>query len=453
MSKQKSKILSLLRQIPVIFVLGASLVGCSLSAPFKEQAGIGAEPTIKSWTNEDLVQAPCNHSLLVDPLFFGEVVFGEVTLSGNGVAGSQAQDNLASMVAVYPRTVRVFKTGRMFKTRAAGLFAQAYCYSAKQEFTAALVSSGMLFGQTKDLSVVVYDLQTGRLLNSSTKIVTRLRALSALGDSVLLGGLDGIVYRWWWRGAKRLDFAGNSMQVERYIGHGAAIEALAWLPNGKTFFSADASGAVSGWQVFENDMLGGAYDKSKSAGDLFTAKATRTALSRTTATRSPVTQLLILKNTLNSDQNAVGSDANSYLLLIATADATVELWQIQGLKMLDSISLNSAEERGKDLKTGSDADSNARFSTHTGAPRSTVNISPTTPIQIKADRNSALELALVDRSGQLTKLSVQAQLDKLGINRSLAISIKESKRTDALLLLSIGNSLLGLIEMGGLAQF
>jgi len=454
MVEQKSKTLSLLLRAALVFVGGSLLVACSLSAPFNEQqAGMRDEPKIENSTNEDLVQAPCDRSLLIDPLFFGEAA-----LRGNSVAGSQAQDNPASMVAVYPRSVRVFKTGRIFKTKAVEMFAQAYCYSAKQEFTAALVANGMLFGQTKDLSVVVYDLQTGRLLNLSTKIVTRLRALSALGDSVLLGGLDGIIYRWWWRGAKRLDHAGAPMQIERYIAHGASIEALAWLPNGKTFFSADASGAVNGWQVFEQDSLGGAYDKSKSAGHLFTAKATRTALSRTAAMQSPVTQLLIVENTLTSDHDTVGSDANSYLLLVAAADATVELWEIQGLQMLDSVALNSAPETSNDLKTGNYSELKTRLSTHTGALRSVVSIRPKTAAQNKAaqqqaNRNTSLEIALLDRSGQLTKLSVQAQLDKLGINRSVAISVKETKRTDAQLLLSTGNSLLGLIEMGGLAQF
>ncbi len=256
-----------------------------------------------------------------------------------------------------------------------------------QPFLAGAVGSGAVFVQDRSLGVVVYNPLDGGVLAYTSLIATRVKAIAASGDSVLLGGVDGVVYRWFWRGPTRVDADGAPRQIERYIGHSAPIESLVWHPSGATFFSGDANGIASGWEVYEEDRFGGAFDRTRSEGPFFTAKVTRTVLTRPLMGEA-VSQL------------AISEDGS--VLALGTPGGNLELWRVAGLELMDSVIAGKA---------------------------SILKGRVSEPVSLVLDRGVS-ELAVLDRLNRVTSFPLTLGLDKLGIGQSY--SFAAPTRTDSI---------------------
>lgn len=123
-------------------------------------------------------------------------------------------------------------------------------------------ASSKLLAISQDSGVVLYDVSLSRRLKQSPSLGTKAAALEFApdGKSLLVGGEDGKVYRWRLQNDLNIETV-SKIEIERYIGHSAAVTALAYHPFSRMFFSADSFGSLAAWLTYDKDLFGGKYDE------------------------------------------------------------------------------------------------------------------------------------------------------------------------------------------------
>jgi len=138
-------------------------------------------------------------------------------------------------------------------------------------------------------------------------------------DSLLLGGGDGMVYRWKFASwTPSLGYEAREKLLERYVAHASAVSALAFHPYGRIFFSGDWDGALNAWLRYDSDAFAGAYDQNTSPGTFFTGGVQRMRVSA--GQGSDIVRIRITED-------------GQYLLLV-TQSGMMELWKVRGFRRL-----------------------------------------------------------------------------------------------------------------------
>lgn len=99
------------------------------------------------------------------------------------------------------------------------------------------------------------------------------------GNSLIIGGSDGLVYRW------NYTFSPSSSrdeekELERYVGHSGSVTSVVYHPQGRLFFSGDWQGILSAWLQYGSDAYGGNYDENLFGRRFFGEASTRRNASR-----------------------------------------------------------------------------------------------------------------------------------------------------------------------------
>jgi len=134
--------------------------------------------------------------------------------------------------------------------------------------------------------------------------------------SVLLGGSDGLVYRW-----KLFDASGEFKPsrkdgVERYFGHAHSLTTV--LPAPQTpqiFFSVDEGGVLSAFRTYDSDRFGGKYDTSLFDDRAYADQAAR----RTYQLKS------------GSSITAMAASSDGQLIALGGQDGSLEILTSKGL--------------------------------------------------------------------------------------------------------------------------
>jgi WD40 repeat protein len=150
------------------------------------------------------------------------------------------------------------------------------------------------------------------------RLMTRVAVFefSPEGDSLLIGGADGMVYLWRFKDeAMRLERDRPEWYLQRYPGLGTAVSSLKFHPNGKFFFGADLRGTVSAWQRYGLDDLRGRYDDNFSGDKFLTSKTVRT----------PVR----LGAGVAVDKIAI--DPSNQFVAFGLQDGVIEIWKLRGI--------------------------------------------------------------------------------------------------------------------------
>lgn len=179
---------------------------------------------------------------------------------------------------------------------------------------ASLTPDGKRLAYANKNEVTISDLNSAETwnLNRMVSYVTAL-AWSPEADALLIGTADGQVYRW------RFLMQGETLkdkerQLERYVGHGAPISALAYHPYGRVFFSADWNGSLNAWLPYDADAHAGEYDQNLFGSRFFAGNVER--MRTPSATR--VEKLIVT--------------GDGEFMVLALQSGALELWQVRGLK-------------------------------------------------------------------------------------------------------------------------
>lgn len=189
---------------------------------------------------------------------------------------------------------------------------------------AALSFNQDLLALVQEGRVVIIRLADQELKWSLERLKTRISSLSfdPSGEALLLGGVDGRVYRW--------DFLENddaettkefNRRFERYVGHPSTVSAVAYHPRGRVFFSGDWFGGLSAWLAYDTDLFEGKYDQNIFGGIFYSDFSQRVQGKRDS--REPIEQIL-----LSSD----GKD-----LFVSAQTGEIEYWSVRGFKRLAKI--------------------------------------------------------------------------------------------------------------------
>jgi WD40 repeat protein len=135
------------------------------------------------------------------------------------------------------------------------------------------------------------------------------------GRSLLIGGADGRIYRWRFADEREQKTIKDQQKaVERYIGHGTVINAVAYHPYERVFFSADWKGILSAWLAYDADRFGGKYDVNLFPTSHYFSADTKRATKR--GSDDPITQLSVTPN--------------GERLIAATQKGKIEIWSVRG---------------------------------------------------------------------------------------------------------------------------
>jgi len=185
-----------------------------------------------------------------------------------------------------------------------------------------------LLALAHDQGVSIYSLSERRELNHLKHGEAILTALDfqPSGESLLIGGADGRVYRWKFAlDPEVLDTPDAQKVFERYSGPPTVISAVAYHPFGRIFFSGDWDGGFNTWLAYDADKFSGQYDKNIFGSRLFQQNSVRSKASRSDSQR--IEQILV------SDD---GEQA-----LLSVHDGTVELWEIRGISRAGAVQAHS----------------------------------------------------------------------------------------------------------------
>jgi WD40 repeat protein len=178
--------------------------------------------------------------------------------------------------------------------------------------------------------IEIYDLRSHAKLYTMKRIASRISSMefSPQGDSLLMAGVDAVVYRWQFileQEAETIIDAEKSL--ERYIGHSAVVNLVRFHPYGRVFVSSDWGGALNAWLLYNQDKYQGEYDVNIFAGRLFTEDVNRAHGSRKAATIV--------------EQIKFSTDGQFFYL--ADEEGAIEIWMVRGFKQVFSI----AAHKGK----------------------------------------------------------------------------------------------------------
>lgn len=160
---------------------------------------------------------------------------------------------------------------------------------------------------------------------SNTITLTKLKARPSslafhdLDTSLLIGGLDGRVYRWrFMDDQKAPNTEARERMVERYIGHQTMVSGVVSHSVGRAFFSSDWDGKLVGWLTYTSDDQGGEFDKNIFKGRFYTDIPAAIVAARP-ADRG------ISSLSISKDGERVG---------VGTEDGNVEIWRVKGFTLL-----------------------------------------------------------------------------------------------------------------------
>lgn len=137
-------------------------------------------------------------------------------------------------------------------------------------------------------------------------------------SSLVIGGLDGRVYRWRFMEEQETSTTEErEMMVERYFAHSAVVSAVAPHPAGRAFFSADWSGNLIGWTSYSADAYGGEFDKNLFRGRFY-ADIPNAMFARRLSDRG----ICVMSISRNGERLALGLE-----------DGNVEVWEVRGFTL------------------------------------------------------------------------------------------------------------------------
>lgn len=168
--------------------------------------------------------------------------------------------------------------------------------------------SGRLVGGIAAEGLFVWDIVNQPILNTSLK--TRISCVRFVNDetALLLGGVDGRVYRW-----KFLETdTPKKPSLERYIGHGSVVSAVSGGVETPIFFSGDWLGVVSVWLPYDSDRFRGRFDENL-FGNLFFTDINK--VRETKKVNAPIEVMAATRDRL----------------FIGQRDGKLEVWNIRGL--------------------------------------------------------------------------------------------------------------------------
>jgi len=140
-----------------------------------------------------------------------------------------------------------------------------------------------------------------------------------LDTSLLIGGLDGRVYRWRFMDDQTASSTeARETMLERYMGHHTMVSGVVGHSVGRAFFSSDWDGKLIGWSTYTADDYGGEYDKNVFKGRFYTDIPAAVVAERP-ADRG-ISSLAISK-----DGERIG---------VGTEDGHVEVWQVKGFSLI-----------------------------------------------------------------------------------------------------------------------
>lgn len=172
--------------------------------------------------------------------------------------------------------------------------------------------------------VIIYALSSGEEVAALRYLQARVVALDFFseGESVLLGGADGRVYRWRFLLDPATAPIGRRNQgVERYIGHASVVSAVESHPAGRIFFSGDWSGVMSAWLAYDADPHQGKFDRDIFGGRFFGGETARTV--GRAASGEQVDHLVV--------------SPDGQTLIVALSPGVVEVRDVRGLRLLATV--------------------------------------------------------------------------------------------------------------------
>lgn len=161
---------------------------------------------------------------------------------------------------------------------------------------------------------------------SKLKVRPSTLAFHDLDTSLLIGGLDGRVYRWRFiddQHAPTTEY--RERMIERYIGHQTMVSGVVGHSVGRAFFSSDWDGKLVGWLTYSSDDQRGEYDKNIFKGRFYTDIPAAVVAERP-ADRG-ISSLCISK-----DGERIG---------VGTEDGYVEIWRVKGFSLMTRKSLHT----------------------------------------------------------------------------------------------------------------
>ena len=191
-----------------------------------------------------------------------------------------------------------------------GIHAEAAAFSAKSGFLAMLSGSNLY----------VYSSATGQRVASLDEIKTRVASICFQpgGMALLLGGVDGEVYRWRFLESARSARSHEDKHLERYFGHANVVSAVAYHPIGRVFFSGDWSGALNAWLPYDADRFSGFYDRNILETKVFSDKSVMVRSGR--PSHAAVTSM------------AISADGEN--LVLVDQEGFLEWWSVRGFGLL-----------------------------------------------------------------------------------------------------------------------
>jgi len=151
-------------------------------------------------------------------------------------------------------------------------------------------------------------------------INSRITAMdfSPKGESLLIGGADGMVYLWRFEAEKNGEDKGKPERLlQRYPGLSSTVSSVAFFPTGNFFMAGDWLGDIYAWQRYDADRYAGEYDRNISGKRFLTAKTVRTRVRK---------------------GRGVGLDKIAYdpagqFLVAGFQDGSLELWKLKGTSL------------------------------------------------------------------------------------------------------------------------
>ncbi len=187
-----------------------------------------------------------------------------------------------------------------------------------------------LVASVEAAGIVVSDISGGLAPMRLSRLDTRITALefSPDGESLLIGGADGMIYLWRFHD-QLLGMEKNHPErlLHRYPGLGAAVATVAFHQSGKFFFASDLRGEVVAWQKYGTDKYGGKYDQNISGQRFFTTKTIRTPIRP--------------GGGVSVDQIAL--DPSGQFLILALQDGNLELWKLKGILLQNSVKAHDGQ--------------------------------------------------------------------------------------------------------------
>ena len=169
----------------------------------------------------------------------------------------------------------------------------------------ALAPNRGLIAFSEGTKIRVLDLSSGEVIGRTERILTQIGSMRFSNDEsrIILGGLDGRVYEW--------EFKGN--RISKYQGHAAAVSAVAYHPSERVFFSADWNGSIIAWlRYVEDDTLDPL--RVPLAGTVDIERGQR-----------------IIKDTKKGSVERMLVTPDGAYVILGLKDGTLQVWRVRGL--------------------------------------------------------------------------------------------------------------------------